>query len=299
MSYGVTSHKMKRDYYYELTDRGMLLLEGAVQNDPWFLDFFFRRLAVNANPDYPDYPYVCRCGDEMNYLRPTDTPIVFTGFDGSRLFFGHSLSVPFWPDRLSYSPDGVLYHDAPVGGVGRLTPSVAVELARFIEPWGPFFAFLGADGRQLVPITPRGTEGLIKIVRPKAENNCVGCGLGNSYSLRLSFVHDVIHGSVHTWVRPDERMQGSLGITHGGYVSLLLDETMGKVLSVQGIRAPTARLNVNFRSPMNLGEEYEVVGRIQSQQGRKIFVNGEVRSSTHPGGVVAEAEALFIKIPPV
>lgn len=284
-----------RDYYYNLSDRGVLTLDGVVQDDPWFCDFMFRRLAPTANPEYPEYPYVCRCGDEMNYLRPADTPIVYTGFDGSRLMYGASLTTPFTPDRLSYSEDGVVYHWAPVGDVGRIVPHVATEIAKHIEPWGPYYAYLGDDGREMIPVMPRHLAPTISVLRPRRDNSCVGCGQANPFSLRLSFVVDQADASVSTWLRPDIRFQGALETTHGGMISLLLDETMGKALSVNGIKAPTAHLGVNFRRPMLLGEEYQVRAWIREQQGRKKFVNAEVRAWNNPDVVIADADALFIE----
>lgn len=287
---------MMRDYYYELSDRGVLTLDGAVQDDPWFIDFFFRRLAPTANPDYPEYPYVCRCGDEMNYLHVADTPIIYNGFDGSRLLYGNSLSTPFYPERLAYSADGILYHWAPVGNKGRIVPHVAIELARSIEPWGPFFAFVDDQTQQRIPLEPIGSTGVIDFLRPRRDNHCIVCGLANPHSLMLTFVRDVSDGVVHTWLRPDDRMCGALGTTHGGFISLLLDETMGKSLSAAGIRAPTARLAINFRQPMKLGEEHEVRAWITSQQGRKNFVNAEIVLASDPDHVVADAEALFVEM---
>jgi acyl-coenzyme A thioesterase PaaI-like protein len=289
---------MVRDYYYELSDRGVLTLDGVVQDDPWFCDFFFRRVAPTANPEYPEYPFVCRCGDEMNYLRPADTPIVYTGFDGSRLSYGASLSTPFAPDRLLYSHDGVLYHWAPVGDVGRIVPHVATEIAQRIEPWGPYYAYVGDDGREMIPVMPRILDREITVLRPRRDNSCVGCGQANPFSLRLSFVVDHADASVSTWLRPDLRFQGAMETTHGGMISLLLDEAMGKALSAQGIKGPTAHLGVNFRRPMILGEEYCIRAWIREQQGRKKFVNADVRAWNDPDVVIANADALFIERAP-
>lgn len=91
-------------------------------------------------------------------------------------------------------------------------------------------------------------------------------------------------------------MQGAMGSTHGGFVSLLLDEVMGKSLSAKGIKAPTAQLVVNFRKPMLLGQEYELRGWIESQQGRKKYVMGEVRLAHDTSVLIAEARALFLEI---
>lgn len=289
-----------RDYYYHVDDRGTLTLDGVVQDDPGFVDFFYRRLAPTANPYYPDYPFVSRCGDELNYLRPADTPIVFTSFDGERLFYAATLSVPFYADRLSYSHEGILYYEAPVGGWGRVVPSVAVQLAASMQPWGPFFAYQRPDrlkGRlqdygRLVPVLPRNLDHL-KLLRPREANLCVGCGAANDFGLGLSFVHDTECDEVFTYVTPDMRMQGALDTTHGGFVSLLLDETMGKCLSVRSIKAPTAQLNVRFRRPMLLGVEHEIRAKVVRHTGRKHDLHGTIRS-TADGSVIAEADALFI-----
>ncbi len=285
-----------RDYYYDLDERGTLSLDGVVQDDPWFLDFFFRRLASNANPDYPEYPFVCRCGDEMNYLRTQDSPIVFTGLQGQRLLYGHSLSVHFEPEKLAYSEHGVLYHAAPVGDFGRLVPHVAVEVAQRIEPWGPYYAYRPDQADYLVPLTPLHESKDLLFLRPKPENGCVGCGQANPWSLRQTFVRSRTDDIVRTWLCPGQRMQGSMGTTHGGFVSLLLDEVMGKSLSSKAIKAPTAQLVVNFRKPMLLGHEYELRGWIDSQQGRKKYVKGEIRLSHDTNVLIAEARALFLEI---
>ena len=286
---------LSRDYYYEVDDRGVLTLNGVVQDDPWFIDFFYRRLAPTASPHYPDHPYVSRCGDEMNYLRAADTPIVFTQFDGERLFYAHSLSVPFYPDRLTYNADGVLYYASPVGGVGRIVPQVAMELSRWVEPWGPFYGFRFPESKRVTPFISLTGLDRYAVLYPKRDNACVACGANNPYSLALSFLHDTESGIVSTFVRPDERFQGSLGITHGGFVSLLLDECMGKCLSILGLRAPTATLTVNFRQPMQLDEEHEVRAWIELQQGRKNSVRAEIRRQSD-GATIADGSALFITI---
>ena len=284
-----------RDYYYELDDRGVLTLDGVIQDDPWFIDFFFRRLAPTANPHYPDHPFVSRCGDEMNYLRPKDTPIVYTGFDGERMHYAHSLSVPFYPDRLSYSEDGVLYYDATVGDVGRVVPQVAMELSRSIEPWGPFYAKRDSATGRVTPFLPRDQRERFRVLYPRRENGCVGCGGANPHSMGLCFVVDQEQEMIMTYVAPDERMQGGEGVMHGGFISFLLDETMGKCLSVLGLKAPTAKLSVNFRQPMRLHEEHEIRAWVERQEGRKNLIRAEIRASAS-GAVVADANALFITI---
>lgn len=286
---------MAREFFYDLTERGVLLLDGTAQDDPEFLDFFFRRLATSANPEFGEYPFVSRCGAEWNYLRPADTAIVYSHLFDGRLWYAASLSVPFDPNKLSYSQEGVLYHGAPVGESGRLVPSVATEVAKHITPLGPHYLYDDGAGRQglVVPTElPRG----IRILRPKPDNLCVGCGAGNPHGLALTFEVNDETGIVRTWIRPDMRLQGSMSTVHGGFVSLLLDETMGKSLSARGIKAPTAQLQVNFRLPMRMGKDHVVEARIEQQQGRKNFVFAEIRAVDDPEHVVAEGKALFITL---
>jgi hypothetical protein len=247
---------MKRDYYYELSERGVLTVDGNVQDDPWFLDFFFRRIAPTADKHYSEFPYVCRCGDEMNYLKPADTPIVYHGLVDDRLLYGASLFVNFNQHKLAVSDQGVLYHWAPVGEWGRVVPNVAIEVGKCVENWGPYLAYRSPLTGVVSPVLPLWLQDKVTFIRPKRDNSCVGCGQDNPYSLQLSFVIDNEDEVVNTYIKPDMRMMGTHGITHGGFVSLLLDETMGKRLSFSGIKAPTANLNVSFRKPMRLGEEY-------------------------------------------
>lgn len=288
---------MTRDYYYSIDVYGSLALDGMIQTDPWFVDFFFRRLAPTANPLYPDFPFVSRCGDEMNYLKPADTPIVYTGYDGVRLYYAHSLNVLFHPSRLSYSHEGILYHAAPVGNVARLVPQVAMEIAKHIMPWGPWYAYNDTVRGRIIPILPNHLPNDVVVIRPREDNQCVACGEANPHTFFMTFLGDKSEQSVHTFIRPDARMQGSLGIVHGGFVSLLLDEVMGKCISMMGLRAPTAQLNVRFRKPLRLGVEYKVSGRVASMQGRKLHMVGEIREVGDTSSTAAEAEALFLTIP--
>ncbi|MBU3741211.1 MAG: DUF4505 domain-containing protein [Candidatus Kapabacteria bacterium] len=294
MASEMSQQPMKREFFYDVSDRGVLTLDGAVHDDPWFLDYAFRRLARTANPLYPDYPYVARCGDEMNFFRPADTPIVFTRFDGTDLGYAAGLTVRFQPSALAYTADGVLYHVAPVGDYGRLAPSVAMSVAERITPWGPLFAYHDEVSRAMVPLRPL-DDARYEIIRPRAENMCVGCGGANPSSLRLSFVYDTADDCVRTWLVPDERMHGSLQTVHGGYVSLLLDETMGKCLSRRSIKAPTASLQVNFRRPMLVHHTYNIKAWVEEIRGRKNMLRGEIRDD-NTNDLVAEATALFITL---
>jgi acyl-coenzyme A thioesterase PaaI-like protein len=131
-------------------------------------------------------------------------------------------------------------------------------------------------------------------MHPKFDNNCFGCGIGNSQGLRLTFMFNSLLNIAESWYVPTEREMGALGIMHGGFVSLLLDEAMGKVLSGLGIKAPTAQLNVRFNKPTMLDKPIHIIGKLLEISGRKYSLKATIMDEK--GNITAEANALFIKI---
>ena len=89
--------------------------------------------------------------------------------------------------------------------------------------------------------------------------------------------------------------EGAPGRAHGGVVAAIFDDTMGFVLSMQSTPAFTGQLTVSYRRPTPVGVELQFRARLARREGRKLWIEGE---ASHEGGVVAEAEGLFIAIPP-
>lgn len=86
---------------------------------------------------------------------------------------------------------------------------------------------------------------------------------------------------------------GAPGRGHGGVLAGVLDEFAGAAPRLVGTMAATARLTVNYRSPIPLGEPLQLRTWIHDHEGRKIFVRGDARRGDQ---VVADFEALFIDI---
>ena len=91
-----------------------------------FLNFFFRRIRriekreeeiLRGLGAEEDYPFVSPCGQELNFVRPVDSAIVFHSIhdtdDGEKkLVFGGHMVQPFCPDKLALAKDtGRLYHE--------------------------------------------------------------------------------------------------------------------------------------------------------------------------------------------
>jgi len=90
---------------------------------------------------------------------------------------------------------------------------------------------------------------------------------------------------------------GGNGAAHGGTLTLLFDDVLGR-LQNHGERrvARTAYLTVNFRKITRVGIEHVVEADLERIEGRKRFVTG--RLVDPDGALVADAEGLFVELRP-
>jgi acyl-coenzyme A thioesterase PaaI-like protein len=127
---------------------------------------------------------------------------------------------------------------------------------------------------------------------PPHYPTCFGCGPDAELGFHLEVRRDgdeVV--STHVFA---ERHSGAPGIAHGGSVAVVVDDVLGYLLYV--VRAPgvTRRLEVDYLKPVLTGVPYEVRGRIDSHDGRKLWVSC---SCTGPDGVEAfRAKGLFVVV---
>jgi acyl-coenzyme A thioesterase PaaI-like protein len=90
---------------------------------------------------------------------------------------------------------------------------------------------------------------------------------------------------------PSEGYQGWL---HGGLAAAILDAAMTNALFSQGTVAVTARLELRYRQPVNLGQTSRVEARVQSIRGGAWQLHGSI---SQQAGACVEAEALFLPPP--
>jgi acyl-coenzyme A thioesterase PaaI-like protein len=133
----------------------------------------------------------------------------------------------------------------------------------------------------------------MKIRYDEGYDRCYVCGKGNPEGLQLDFDVDDGSGDMRTRCTFSSTMQGFDGIVHGGFVSMLLDEVMAKACLERGIQAVTAKIEVRFSSPVMVGEEIEVRGRILEERGRRVKTQAECTGKAR--ALKAKAEALFVK----
>jgi acyl-coenzyme A thioesterase PaaI-like protein len=89
---------------------------------------------------------------------------------------------------------------------------------------------------------------------------------------------------------------GAFGAIHGGAVSLIFDEILGRAAAAAGPGlARTAYLHVNYRAVTPPDQDLRVTARLVSLAGRKRLVTGEIYAGTV---LCCDAEALFVELKP-
>jgi uncharacterized protein (TIGR00369 family) len=129
-------------------------------------------------------------------------------------------------------------------------------------------------------------------------NFCFGCGKENPIGLHLHFdVQSSASGEVTTTadVEMAGEFQGPPGLTHGGIIATLLDESMAKLNAALGLLAMTRRMEIDYLKPVPIRTRLTVRARHVKREGRKLFHYAEIADAD--GIVLARATALFIVVP--
>ncbi|MGH9467341.1 MAG: PaaI family thioesterase [Terriglobales bacterium] len=135
---------------------------------------------------------------------------------------------------------------------------------------------------------------MIETLTPAPENTCFGCGGGNPHGLRLSFELDHERRQVRGQFRLASEFQGSQGILHGGIIAVLLDEAMGKLSRLHGVRAVTAELQVEYLRPIAAGQDIAVLAEESRCEGRNLYFQAEIRDCE--GKPLARGRGRFVEV---
>lgn len=121
---------------------------------------------------------------------------------------------------------------------------------------------------------------------------CLGCGPDNSHGFHLQVRRegdDVV--AEHAFA---EHHSGAPGIAHGGAVATVVDDVLGFVLFVVRIAGVTRHLEVDYLKPVLIGVPYVIRARVESRDGRKLWLSC---ACTAPDGTVTfTAKALFLEV---
>ncbi len=123
---------------------------------------------------------------------------------------------------------------------------------------------------------------------------CFVCGMENPIGLKAFFYEDD-DGRVIVKFTPREEHQGYPGLMHGGIISALMDEVIGRVVTSLDIWAVTAKLELKFRKPVPLEEELTIIGEMIRLRSRSFEARGELRLAD--GTVAVEGYGLYVRLP--
>ncbi len=132
------------------------------------------------------------------------------------------------------------------------------------------------------------------MIKQPNSKMCFVCGRDNSIGLHLHFFQDENAG-VRASFTPRAEHQGFPGVLHGGLVTALLDETMGRTAIAKDFWCMTAKLDIRIRKPIPIGAPLQVRGEIVSIKGRMLESRSEI--ILEDGTLAADARGTFLKIP--
>ena len=126
---------------------------------------------------------------------------------------------------------------------------------------------------------------------------CLVCGLQNSFGLSASFF-ELENDELLAVFKPSEEHQSYPGRLHGGMVSTILDETIGRAImdaNAGKFWGVTVEISVRFKKPVPLDQELRVIARITRDSKRVFEGTGELLLPD--GTVAAEARGKYLKRP--
>jgi uncharacterized protein (TIGR00369 family) len=131
----------------------------------------------------------------------------------------------------------------------------------------------------------------------KVSSMCMVCGEDNPLSLHAQFL-DMADGTLVATFKTTEEHQSYPGRVHGGIISAILDETIGRAVQTTHpeVFGVTMDLEVRFRVPVPLGVELKVVARVDKFTQMGMTGSGELLLPD--GTVAAQAKARYAKLSP-
>jgi uncharacterized protein (TIGR00369 family) len=125
-------------------------------------------------------------------------------------------------------------------------------------------------------------------------HHCFACGELNMQGLRLRL--HTGDGACWTETTLEPRFAGWVGIIHGGIVSAILDEVMAWALVAEDCWGVTARMTVDFKRPVTVGQRIRGEGRLVERRRRIARTEGRLFDA-ETGEELARAEATYVDAP--
>lgn len=126
------------------------------------------------------------------------------------------------------------------------------------------------------------------------SHHCFACGDLNVHGLQLRLHLDP--GSSWTETTIDARFGGWEGIIHGGIICAILDEVMAWALISEDCWGVTAKMTVQFRRPVPVGNAIRAEGSLVDRRRRVLRTEGRMLEAA-TGELLATAEGTYVDAP--
>ncbi len=126
---------------------------------------------------------------------------------------------------------------------------------------------------------------------------CFVCGLSNDYGLKAAF-YETGAGELVAKIKPSELHQSYPGRMHGGIAAAILDETIGRAISIgtdDDVWGVTIELTTKYRKAIPLDQDLCIVGRVTKDGSRFFEGSGEIVLEN--GDVAVSAAGRYLKVP--
>lgn len=121
---------------------------------------------------------------------------------------------------------------------------------------------------------------------------CFACGRDNPIGLQIQFTLDD-DGNCHGLFTPGPNHVGYENTVHGGIIYAALDDVMANALYLTQRKAHTARCEIRYRQPLEIGQTVRLLGSVVNERRRLLQLEGEARRIADDA-VIATCDASFM-----
>lgn len=207
-------------------------------------------------------------------MRPEGTDLQY---DESRIKLGEAVR------RLGHAAVG---HESPLADI-ELATSTIDGVSQRLESSPARIRDLSNFGKSLSEVALDGDQLPSHIARP-------GSGPGSPYGLDM-----VVHREgdrIRARFRLGPAHEGPPQRGHGGVIALAFDDALGFVLNMHQIIAYTGELSIRYRAGTPIGSPLVITAWLDRRDGRKMFIESDLREDRPEAPVIATASAIFIEI---
>ncbi len=127
---------------------------------------------------------------------------------------------------------------------------------------------------------------------------CFVCGLKNQAGIGAAF-YETTSNELIAVFKPCSRHQGYPSRLHGGIAAAILDETIGRTITIgkeKELWSVTIELNVKYKKPIPLHEEIKVIAKITKESKRIFEGEGKIVLPSNETAATAYGKYLIMPI---